>query len=224
MKRYAIISCVLTNTVSSIYKNSATVGVELVAKKLYNEIKPKFGNNVSFIKPNATKEHILSEIRMVSNKLDSNGMLFFYFHGHGDTIDGRLYNDEKKDQVLVCTRNYLVDDTLDLYIRKFKPTQRILSIVDSCSSETVVEWSQYKWKSYPQIIHISSSRDGDVAYAYTNGGILSNKLAHLLYGGQYNNWTYEIMITRLKTLIPNRCYINKTPNVKNNFLKDKIFN
>lgn len=225
MKRYAIISCVKFNTVSALYKNSATAGVDIVADKIYKSIKTKFGsNNIKFIRPNASKADILSSLKWVSERLDTNGMLFFYFHGHGDSITGRLVNDEIKDQALVCTKNYLIDDTLDMYFRYFKPTHRILSIVDSCSSETVVEWSQYKWKAYPQILHIASSRDEDIAYAYSDGGIMSKELAKLLSGYQYYNWNYETLIRRLKLKTPTRIYINKTQNVNYSFLRTKMFN
>lgn len=225
MKRFAIISCVKFNTVSAVYKNSATAGVELVANKIYRNIKTKFGsNNIEFIRPNASKDKILSKLTWVSERLDTNGMLLFYFHGHGASIKGEQVNDEVKDQALVCADNYLVDDTIDIYLRRFKPTQKILSIVDSCSSETVVEWSQFKWKSYPQIIHIASSRDEEIAHAYSDGGIMSKELAKLLYGYQYHNWTYEILIRRLKLKVSTGIFLSKTKNVNDQFLREKLFN
>ena len=209
---------------SRLYSNRATQGVELIAGKIETELRPKFGLNISFIRPSASKKEILDKIDFVARNLDKNGVFFFYFHGHGDTIRGRLADDEDKDQALVCRSNFLIDDTLDIHFRKFKASQRILSIVDSCSSESVVEWSQFKWTSYPKIIHIASSLDGQRAFAYTNGGILSNKLWDLFYNGQYNNWTYAMFIKKIKELRSVKCLVKQTDNVNRSYLNTKLFN
>lgn len=223
MQRCAIFAYV-SNTQLPEYDNRATIGVGAVAGSIMTEIKPKFKNDLFDLGPNSTVQSITANLSLAAEKLEDRGFCLFYFHGHGDSITGKYRNDEKKDQVLVCHDGFLFDDAIDQILSTFKPTQRILTIVDSCSSETVVEWSKHPMSAYPQMIHIASSTDDGVALANRWGGIFSRKILNLVYNMAYYNYTYDTFIRRLQwqsTYSP--CLVRISDNVKTGFLRTKLF-
>ena len=226
MKRYAIISCVRnTSYRPDLYKLEDTYNVDTITRKLYIGLKAKFGpSNISFISPNAPKNRILQKIDFVRDNLDSDGLLFFYFQGHGDSVDSQNPSLEAKDQFLVCASNTLIDNTIDAKIRGFLPSQRIFSIVDSCSSETVVEWKQYPWSEYPQVIHIASALDRKIAPSNNGAGVFSRYFVKRFISNEaYFNMSYESFIEDLKEL-EIKTYLRKTRTVDDNFLSEKLFN
>lgn len=223
MKKIAIVSYV-ENTLVPNYDNNATRGVSIIAKKIITEIKQSFQNSIEDIGPRTKRKEILDAFIYAREKLDDNGLCFFYFHGHGDSILNVGEKDEVYDQVLVCNDEYLLDDHIDEILRSFLPTQRIFSIVDSCSSETVIEWSKYTTIKYPQIIHIASSADGENSYSWPSGGIFSQRLYNLLYNGNFWNMSYDNFITKIKSFTINQeCFVSKTDNISNKYLNSKLF-
>ena len=166
----------MKETKLSDYDNSATIGVSRVAHLIMNEIKPIFRNDMAYLGPNATIKSITEHLVKASENLSNKGFCLFYFHGHGDSIGGRMRSDEARDQALVCHDGYLVDDVIEDLFAKFQPEQRILTIVDCCSAGSVIEWHKYSSESYPMIIHLASSRDEKPAFAYPQGGIFSNRI------------------------------------------------
>src|SRR5688572_13928935 len=179
MDKLAIFAYVAETTLSK-YSNDATLGVGNIAQSLINELRPAFGDDVVDVGPRSTVQQVASQLEFAAKYLSKHGLCFFYFHGHGDSIRGVGRQDEFKDQALVCHDGYLVDDQIDDLLRKFKPTQRILSVVDCCSSETVIEWSSSKISNYPQIIHIASAHDGQDAGAAAFGGMFSQRMLSLI--------------------------------------------
>lgn len=226
MKRYAILSCVReTEYQPQKYPHEDTLGVDKVTKSLYSGIVYKFGtSNVSYFSPNAKRSSILNKLEEVRQSLDSDGLLFFYFHGHGDSMESQNPSLESRDQFLVCSNEILIDNTIDIKISGFKPTQRIFSIVDSCSSETVVEWKKFPWTSYPQVIHVASSRDNGYAYSNINGGLLSQKIVNqFLLSGLYWGMSYRYFLTQMRTSIDVKSFIGMTKNTEDKFLDKKMF-
>jgi hypothetical protein len=223
MDRYAILSYVKTTSLGK-YDNTATNGVDKIAGHIRRAIKPAFKGALADLGPSATKNDILLELQYAADNLSPNGICFFYFHGHGDSIPGRGIRDETKDQALVCQDDYLLDDEIDTALRSFKPTQRFLSIVDCCSAETVVEWSQYPHASYPQIIHIASARDEEKAWSLPQGGIFSKKLYNMIKREGYYGLTYKSFYTRLELrCIACPCYVRISENVSAEYLNTKLF-
>ncbi|MBS9462882.1 caspase family protein [Flagellimonas sp. 389] len=223
MQNCAIIACVKQTKIPG-YDNWATWGVEGMALDIIDELEPIFGNNLLYIGPNASRDEIVDGISNFTQQLDKEGFCFFYFHGHGDTVRGAKVNDEKTDQVLVCSDKFLWDDTMEETLSLFMPTQRVLTFVDSCSSETVVEWSLFNSSKYPQIIHIASSEDGAIALAYTSGGLMSTNFLNIIYNANYYNMTYQSLITELKlNAIRSKCLVKKTSNVNHKYLNKELF-
>lgn len=222
MKKLAILAYV-EKTLLNGYSNEATEGVARVASYIRDEIKPLFGNDLIDLGPLTTRESILEQLAYAASHLDNDGSCFFYFHGHGDSLPGKGYNDEPTDEVLVCHNDYLFDDEIDAAFRKFKRTQRIFTLVDSCSSETVIEWNRTTHYSYPEILHIASSKDEDVAYANLRGGLFSTMVYNKIYYGNYHQLTYQSLCTYLEVnsfAIP--CYLSKH-NVSSAFLDARLF-
>ena len=229
MKKYAILSCVEeTSFQPHIYKSEYTRGVKNITKKIYKSIKRNFGeSNIKLITPNSTKDSLLEQIDFVKNNLDNDGLLFFYFHGHGGYTQGKS-SFEKEDQFLVCHEKILIDNTIDQKISGFLPSQRILSIVDSCSSRTVVEWKKFHWSRYPQVIHISSSLDDKLAESNINGGLFSQGFyKRFLINGLHNRITYNDLLKKLKELKEKgkiESYITQSGTITKEFLTKKMFN
>ena len=206
------------------YDDGATIGVTKVAKDIVTAIKPIFRNNLFDLGPKSTVENITRRLKQASYNLREGGLCFFYFHGHGDSLPDLQREDELMDQALVCHDGYLLDDTIDEILAGFKPSHRVLTLVDSCSSETVIEWTKHLPSTYPQIIHIASSLDESVAYASPRGGILSRTAAGLLYNYGYSRLTYRSFIQRLKRrLIYTPCFERTTDNVTSGFLNARLF-
>lgn len=227
MKRYAIISCVRETLYKpKRYPFKATEAVYRVANSIYSAVENNFdGTNISIFGPNATKKSILNKIDEVQEKLDDDGLLFFYFHGHGDSTKAIKSDFEKKNQFLVCYNNILIDNTIDAKLSNFLPTQRIFSIVDSCSSETVVEWKKYNWSSYPQVIHIASALDKDVAFSDGNGGVFSQMIFNDFFStGLFFGATYYDFLEFLRSSVDVKNYIRMTKSVDSNFLNKTMFN
>ncbi|MEM9680406.1 MAG: caspase family protein [Bacteroidota bacterium] len=197
MKQFGIFSCVRGTSVPG-YSNEATSGVDATTYDIMGELDPIFRDNVEALTPNATRNEIISAIEDVANKLDDDGFCLFYFHGHGDSVLGDTGGDELKDQVLVCSDTILKDDEITSTLRLFKNTQRILTIVDSCSSETVIEWPGKQLSDFPQILHLASSHDGDEAGALPQGGDFSNKLLNVISNGGFFNLSYRSFIYDLE--------------------------
>jgi hypothetical protein len=221
LKRYAIISCVRETLYKpERYPFKATEAVYRVANSIYNWVENKFdASNISIFGPNATKKSILDKINEIQETLDDDGLLFFYFHGHGDTTIG-----ENSNQFLICRRGILIDNTIDLKLSGFLPTQRVLSIVDSCSSETVVEWKRYHWRSYPQVIHIASALDKDVAFSDGNGGVFSQMILNDFFStGLFFGATYYDFLEFLRNSTDIKNYIRMTKSVDSNFLNKTFF-
>ena len=223
MDKYAIVAYVKETELSQ-YSNQATAGVGLAARNLILELSPIFGNNLIDLGPSTKIDNIITKLQYAAQNLDANGLCLFYFHGHGDSVNGIGRNDEATDEALVCNDGYLFDDSIDEILQTFQPTQRILSIVDSCSSESVFEWSMAPESSYPQIIHIASAADGTEAGALPMGGIFSRRIWSILYGGAAQSFTYQRFTQRLQLLtVSTPCVVRKSPNVSDAFLNSRLF-
>lgn len=196
MKKYALFTYVRRTKLP--YSDRATIGVEGVAQDIRAVVEPVFDGNIRDLGAYPTKDAVSRELTDIADKLDNDGLCFFYFHGHGASIPGAAINDEDQDQALVCYDQYLRDDDLSEVLRLFKPTQRFFSVVDSCSSRTVVEWSFGNRDLYPEIIHYSSSPDGAEAYALPQGGLFSQRFFELIYGGAYESYTYQSLADDLE--------------------------
>lgn len=222
MEKYAIYAHVTKTDVPG-YSNNATQGVGRIARSIRRELNPVFKTNIANLE-NAKVSDITKSLRYAIDNLNDNGICFFYFHGHGDSKPGIGYNDEITDEVLICNDGILYDDEIDGLLRLFKPTQRILSVVDSCSSNTVVEWSRINTDKYPEIIHIASAKDDEIAGALPNGGIFSNRMLTVIIDYAYTALTYQAFYTRLENFtVSAPCIVTKSGNVSQGFLNKKLF-
>lgn len=224
MNKVAIFAYV-QETLLTQYDNRATSGVPSVARKIMRELRPAFrDNNLIDLGPLTRADQIRDKFLDVSSKLDSDGLCFFYFHGHGDSVPGSIRSDEAKDQALVCHDRYLIDDHIDELLLTLGPKRRVLTIVDSCSSETVVEWSKQKSSDYPQIMHIASARDGEEAGALPGGGLFSRRILKLISGEEFKRFTYQSFAAKLKLYtVSAPCYVRTSTNMSNKFLQTKLF-
>jgi hypothetical protein len=223
MDKYAIFGYVKETRLAG-YSNLATQGVDLVAGNIIAELKPVFGEDHADLGPHTKVQDILYHLNFAARNLSPHGVCLFYFHGHGDSIESRGRQDELKDEVLVCSDDYLVDDEIDHHLARFKPTQRLLTIVDSCSSETVIEWSTRREDQYPQIIHIASARDGMEAGALPFGGLFSRRLHSFIYGGTHRSLTYDSFVKRLEMYtVSAPCIVRTSATVSNEYLNAPLF-
>ena len=223
MKYFALISYV-GETLLPQYDNHATSGVPVVAGHLLDVLMPLFGQNIVDLGSRSKVADITSQLSFAAVNLDEDGFCLFYFHGHGDSIPGRDINDETMDQALVCYDDYLVDDEISRILQKFRPTQRLLTLIDCCSSETVIEWPDDPPSGYPKLIHIASANDGKEAYAIRTGGIFSRKILNLIYNGGYLNFSYKSFINRIKlSSITTECIVRWNNRVDKAYLNTNLF-
>jgi hypothetical protein len=223
IQRCAIFAYV-SNTQLSQFDNRATIGVADVANEIKSEIESEF-DEVKDLGPQSTVESIVDSLSSAADELTEDGFCLFYFHGHGDSVAAIDKLHEIKDQALVCHDGYLLDNVIDGLLSRFKSNHRILTIVDSCSSETVIEWSKYSISKYPQIIHISSATDEGKAYANRWGGIMSRMILDLVYNLGFSNYTYETFARSLQGFLPHTtCIVQTSENVKTAFLNRQLFN
>lgn len=219
---YAIYAHVSKTSVVG-YDNEATSGVGRMAKSIIRELNPVFRNKMAEL-PNASAADITSELTSASVKLKDDGICFFYFHGHGDSKPGVMTPDEPTDEVLVCRDRLLFDDEITNLLRLFKPTQRILSVVDSCSSETLIEWPTPRSLEFPELIHIASAKDESQAGALSSGGIFSNRMLTIISNFAFFGLTYQTFTTRLQLFTVNApCIVRKSDNVTQSFLNKRLF-
>ena len=224
MKKFAIFAYVRETKLND-FSNTATWGTPIVARELKTALRSVFHNNIADLGPFTTKGDIIYALTFAArNLLPRDSLCFFYFHGHGASLPNRYFPDEEFDQVLVCHDDYLYDDTLSEVIQQFKPSQRIFSIVDSCSSASVIEWPKITQAPYPQIIHLASALDDGNAYALANGGIFSRRILNLIYGYNYTNFTYQSFARKLRSMaITTQFNTNITSNLNHTVLNSKIF-
>lgn len=221
MNKLAIVASVGKTRVPG-YDNKATQGADMVTYDLYQELIPAF-NNIQLIQHTTTKAKIVNTLTDAAKFLDKDGFCMFYFHGHGDSLPNVLDPDgETKDQALVCQDGFLFDDEIDLLLRQFHPSHRILTITDCCASESVVEWKYEQTKNYPQVLHISACRDDQTTPADAMGGIMSRNILNSIYGAGYTNYSYLSFCQAIKSNIPN-AVIRTTANVTRSFLNQKLF-
>jgi hypothetical protein len=225
MQRIAIFSYVSKTTLTH-YDNEATSGVGKVAKNIITELTPAFRKeNIRDIGPDSNKSDILANLKYAAANLDDGGVCLFYFHGHGDSIGGTGDNDEPMDEVLVCSDGYLIDDEIGSILQQFRSSLRFFSIIDSCSSGTVIEWNKALVNTYPEIIHVAASQDGEQAGSIPQGGLFSKRIHNILYGSAYLNHTYKTFTDHLlRTNIIPPCLIRTSENVSGKFLNTKLFN
>jgi len=100
----------------------------------------------------------------------------------------------------------------------------VLSVFDCCSSHTIIEWKYSQRVKYPQILHVASSRDNDVATADTAGGILSTEIVNMTYSYGYSNYSYLTLCQELKKRLGNqRVFFRKNNTCTRSFLNKILF-
>jgi Caspase domain len=204
------------------YSNQATEGVDVVSYELCQELSYAF-NNIQLIQNNTTKVRIVNSLLDAAESLKPNGMCLFYFHGHGDNLPNTYDPDnETFDQALVCEDGFLFDDEIDQLLRKFKSTQRIMTITDCCSSASIVEWKYEQNKKYPQVLHLAACRDDQTAAAQGMGGIMSRDILNRIYGYGYSSYSYLSFCQTIRTAMPD-AIIRTTKNVTHDYLNQQLF-
>lgn len=221
MDKIAIVASVKTTRIPG-FDNRATQGADLIAYDLSSELSYAF-DNIQLIQNYTTKARIINSLNQASRTLSPGGLCVFYFHGHGYSLPNRMDNDaEPRDQVLVCHDGFLFDDEIDFILQGFHQSHRILTIIDSCSSETVVEWKYEATRRYPQIIHIGACSDMEIANANTLGGLMSRHILNTIDSFGYSNYTYLSFCQRIKSLTNQKAVIRTTRN-PNSFFSKKLF-
>jgi hypothetical protein len=88
----------------------------------------------------------------------------------------------------------------------------------------VVEWKRYHWRSYPQVIHIASALDKDVAFSDGNGGVFSQMILNDFFStGLFFGATYYDFLEFLRNSTDIKNYIRMTKSVDSNFLNKTFF-
>jgi hypothetical protein len=206
------------------YSNKATAGVDAMAGNLQFSLRNAY-LNIRMVQNQVRKKRVIDSISEAASQLDPGGFCMIYFHGHGDSIGPHGSKDEQSDEALVCYDGYVLDDEIDILLRSFHPSCRILSIMDCCSSRTVFEW-KYAPHQYPQIIHIAASSDNGYAHSTINGGIMSNNIRSMVHGWGFTNYNYIGFVNHLKARMNHAkhpIHIRMNPNVQSNYLKTPLF-
>lgn len=207
------------------FSNRATSGVDSMARNLQFALRNSYPN-IRMVQGKVKKRKVEDSLKDASVDLEPGGFCLIYYHGHGHSIKDRMIPDETSDEAIVCYDGYLLDDELDLLLRQFHPSTRIMTIMDCCSSETIVEWKNFSPQIHPRIIHIAAAKDGDSALATTNGGILSREIEGMVDNWGYANYTYVSFLKELKKRMEHKnhpIYIRISPNVNMNYLKMELF-
>lgn len=221
LDKIAILSSIRVTRVPG-FNNSATQGADQICFKLASELSNTF-NTIQVNHNNTTKEKVLTSLRNAARTLRPGGLCLFYFHGHGTSLPNQFDADnEVMDQALVCYDGLILDDELDQILRTFDPTHRILTIIDSCNSETIVEWNYENIIDYPQIIHLAAAADNEIALATGLGGLMSSKILDNIYGYGYSNYTFLSFCKRIKEL-NNSTVFRFTKNISSTYLNSKLF-
>lgn len=221
LDKIAILSSVRFTRIPG-FDNSATQGADQICLNLANELSYTF-NNIQLIQNYTTKERVLNSLKDAAKTLRPGGLCLFYFHGHGISLPNQFDADnELMDQALVCYDGLIFDDELDQILRTFHPSQRIFTIIDSCNSETIVEWNYENTIDYPQIIHLAAAADNEIALATGLGGLMSSKILNSIYGYGYSNYTFLSFCKRIKEL-NNSTVFRFTKDISSTYLNSKLF-
>jgi hypothetical protein len=206
------------------YSNQATSGVDAMANNLQYALSNAY-MNVRMIQNKVKKERVVRSIHEASRQLEPGGFCLIYFHGHGDSVGHHIEPDEPSDEALVCYDGLLLDDELDRLLRGFHPSTRVMTIMDCCSSNTVIEW-KFNPRLYPKIIHVASASDSGYAHATINGGLMSLQIQDMVNGWGFSNYSYIGFLRELRNRmnrIRQPIYIRKSPKVDQDYLRQRLF-
>lgn len=151
-----------------------TIEKELFPKRDYDYILTLTDDTV--ILP--TRQHILSNLKQMLDKLEDGDTFFFHCSGHG-TQQNDLNNDETdgKDEAFVSLdMKIITDDLLQMLFQSVKKKVNIFILMDCCHSGTIIDLP-YSLQSpngkviknnssvfYPNIVMISGCQDKQVSY------------------------------------------------------------
>ena len=116
--------------------NNDLIGIDKDISKM-KALCSSWGFSVTVLKNSLNLKSYLSNY---SRTLDSNDIFIIYYSGHGTSIIDRNGDEsDGRDEALVLsdsrTNQYLIDDTLNLYLNRIGA--RKLIIIDSCHSGTI---------------------------------------------------------------------------------------
>lgn len=163
--------------------------------------KVAFANSVlSYVQPgleiwdlgnSPTKGNVVEALQDAAAELSGYGSLLFYFTGHGANVEGGEDVYEDSDQAMVCYDGFLYDDELTSLLSRFKPSTKVLSLIDACHSGTMVDWNRpFPVDTFPKVFHYAACSDFSLAPADTNGGLLTQAINNLLPMGAFQDQSY----------------------------------
>jgi len=114
------------------------------------------------IKENASFFNIVKHIKLFSQELSSQDLLFMYFSGHGSTIvDSNGDEVDKKDEIFLPQDwqvSYISDDLFQSLIKDYK--SKLLIMFDCCNSGTMCDLKfSYNIKDYTSIDYLKKKDD-----------------------------------------------------------------
>lgn len=205
--------------------NFETRGVARAKQRFRDEVLIHKFNQIKDLGEKPKKAEVLYEIRRARKLLAGHGTFLFYFTGHALFLDSGIVPDEPVDQAMVCCDGYLFDDELRREFKQFKPSTRIITMMDACYSETLVEWyPSDNITNFPRVINYAAAAQGLKAGADSNGGYMTQHLVDLLANGRVHDYSYAQLAGHLQQrLAPQPFRYNFTPSVSNYLRNKKLF-
>ena len=88
----------------------------------------------------ATAANVLGALDDAASALCPGDILMLSFSGHGGQVpdvDGDEWDDDRRDEVLMLYDRRLVDDEIEVRLRRFLPGVRVLMVTDGCHSASI---------------------------------------------------------------------------------------
>jgi len=125
-----------------IYDADGILGADNDCKKIHDLLDDNGDYNIiSLNDEQATAKKILDTLAFIGKQINTatkTPKVIFYFTGHGDTIPDKNH-DEKSgyDQVLVAYDDFIVDDQINVLLKKYFLKSQNIMLIDACHSGSI---------------------------------------------------------------------------------------
>ncbi|WP_262714296.1 caspase family protein [Mucilaginibacter rubeus] len=125
------------------YNNAAVAGVQKDLGDIQAILRLPPGDVKVLKGEDATHEDILAAMERIGGIVKPGDMFIFYYSGHGDTIPDINHDERnsKYDQVLVAYDQFVVDDEIDVIMRKYFTKTINCFMMDCCHSGTTYKFN-----------------------------------------------------------------------------------
>ena len=227
------------------YNSESTTGYQKSVKRIKKILRKEGfnieGNNVTSLTNNPTKSEIVTALSRKLKRLRNDDFLVFYFFGHGDQINDQkpFDEDDKLDEVLVASNDFIIDDEINKVIASSNINARVLIIVDACnsgSSHTLLnmDFDNYRKERFYErieengkvgnVIYMGATTDTKKVKASSSGGYFTKMISRVWNSGKYKGDYRKFHKEIFRKADKNKFYpIIDTTSAKSFFIDQKPF-